>query len=50
MFFGGNACLISPLVYFIIHHVNWVLELPMRMKEVLTNTGWAKVREKLRKV
>ena len=39
MFFGGDARLISPLVYFIFHHVNRVLELPMRMKEILGNTG-----------
>ena len=43
MFFGGDARLISLLVYFIIHHVNRVLELPMRLKEVLANTGWAQV-------
>ena len=49
MFFGGDARLISPLVYFIFHHVNRVLELPMRMKEVLANTGWAQVRENLEK-
>ena len=49
MFFGGDARLISPLVYFIIHHVNRVLELPVRMKEVLANTGWAQIRENLEK-
>ena len=41
--------LISPLVYFIFHHVNRVLELPIRMKEVLANTGWAQIRENLEK-
>ena len=45
MFYGGDARLVSPLVYFIFHHINRVLELPMRMKEVLGNTGWARVRE-----
>ena len=49
MFFGGDARLISPLVYFIFHHVNRVLELPMRMKEILGNTGWAQIREDLEK-
>ena len=49
MFFGGDACLISPLVYFIFHHVNRVLELPMRMKEILGNTGWVQIREDLEK-
>ena len=49
MFFGGDARLISPLVYFIFHHVNQVLELPMRMKEVLANTGWTQIRENLEK-
>ena len=49
LFFGGDAHLISPLVYFIFHHVNRVLELPIRMKEVLANTGWAQIREQLEK-
>ena len=49
LFFGGDARLISPLVYFIFHHVNRVLELPIRMKEVLANTGWAQIQEQLEK-
>ena len=49
MFFSGNARLISPLVYFIFHHMNQVLELLMWMKEVLANTGWVQVQEKLEK-
>ena len=49
MFYGGDARLVSPLVYFIFHHMNRVLELPMRMREVLGNTGWARVREHMEK-
>ena len=30
----------SPLVYFICHHVNKVLELPVRLRHVLENSGW----------
>ena len=47
LFFGGDARLISPLVYFIFHHVNRVLEMPIRIKEVLANTRWAEIREQL---
>ena len=49
MLFGGKARLISPLVYFIHHHMNRVLELPIRMKEVLANTGWSHIRDHLEK-
>ena len=50
LLFSSNACLISPLVYFIFHHVNWVLELPIRMREILANTGWAVVWENMEKL
>ena len=30
----------SPLVYFICHLVNKVLELPVRLRHVLENSGW----------
>ena len=47
LFFSGNARLVSPLVYFILHHVNRVLEMPVRLREILANTGWADMRELL---
>ena len=47
LFFGGDARLVSPLVYFIIHHVNRVLEMPVCLREILANTGWADMRELL---
>ena len=50
LLFGGDARLVSPLVLFIFHHINWVLELPIRMKEILANTGWAVVWENMEKL
>ena len=47
LFFGGDARLVSPLVYFILHHVNRVLEMPIRLREILANTRWADMRELL---
>ena len=40
LFYGGDAQVVSPLVYFICHHVNKVLELPVRLWHVLENSGW----------
>ena len=40
IFYGGNARVVSPLIYFICHHVNKVLELPVRLRHVLENSGW----------
>ena len=37
----------SPLVYFICHHVNKVLELPVRLRHVLENSGWQRERDHL---
>ena len=37
----------SPLVYFICHHVNKVLELPVRLQYVLKNSGWQWERDHL---
>ena len=47
LFFGGDARLVSPLVYFIFHRVNRVLEMPIQLREILANTGWADMRELL---
>ena len=40
LFYGGDARVMSPLVYFICHHVNKVLELPVCLRHVLKNSGW----------
>ena len=40
LFYGGDTRVVSPLVYFICHHVNKVLELPVRLRHVLENSGW----------
>ena len=40
LFYGGDTRVVSPLVYFICHHVNKVLELPVRLWHVLENSGW----------
>ena len=37
----------SPLVYFICHHVNKVLELLVRLGHVLENSGWQRERDHL---
>ena len=50
LLFSGDARLISPLVFFIFHHINRVLELPIRMREILANTGWAVVWENMEKL
>ena len=40
LFYGGDARVMSPLVHFICHHVNKVLELPVHLWHVLENSGW----------
>ena len=40
LFYGGNTRVMSPFVYFICHHVNKVLELPVYLRHVLENSGW----------
>ena len=47
LFYGGDAQVVSPLVYFICHHVNKVLELPVRLRHVLKNLGWQRERDYL---
>ena len=47
LFYGGDARVVSPLVYFICHHVNKVLELPVRLWHVLENSGWQQERDYL---
>ena len=47
LFYGGNTRVMSPLVYFICHHVNKVLELPVRLRHVLENSGWQRERDHL---
>ena len=47
LFYGGDARVVSPLVYFICHHVNKVLELPVRLRHVLENLGWLQERDHL---
>ena len=47
LFYGGDARVVSPLVYFICHHVNKVLELPVRFRHVLENLGWQRERDYL---
>ena len=47
LFYGGDARVVSPLVYFICHHVNKVLELPVRLRHVLENLGWQRERDYL---
>ena len=37
----------SPLVYFICHPVNKVLELPVRLRHMLENSGWQRERDHL---
>ena len=37
----------SPLIYFICHHVNKVLELLVRLQHVLENSGWQRERDHL---
>ena len=37
----------SPLVYFICHHVNKVLELPAHLRHVLENSRWQRERDHL---
>ena len=47
LFYGGDARVVSPLVYFICHHVNKVLELPVPLRHVLENLGWQRERDHL---
>ena len=47
LFYGSDARVVSPLVYFICHHVNKVLELPVRLRHVLENSGWQRERDYL---
>ena len=47
LFYGSDARVMSPLVYFICHHVNQVLELPVRLRHVLKNSGWQRERDHL---
>ena len=47
LFYGGDARVVSPLIYFICHHVNKVLELPVRLRHVLENSGWQRERDYL---
>ena len=47
LFYGNDARVVSPLVYFICHHVNKVLELPVRLRHVLKNSGWQRERDYL---
>ena len=37
----------SPLVYFICHHVNKVLELPVCLRHMLENSGWQREQDHL---
>ena len=45
--YGGDARVMSPLIYFICHHVNKVLELPVRLQHALENSGWQQERDYL---
>ena len=47
LFYGGDARVVSPLVYFICHHVNKVLELPVCLRHMLENSGWQRERDHL---
>ena len=47
LFYGGDTRVVSPLVYFICHHVNKVLELPVRLLHVLENSGWQREQDHL---
>ena len=47
LFYGGNTQVMSPLVYFICHHVNKVLELLVCLRHVLENSGWQQERDHL---
>ena len=47
LFYGGDTRVMSPLIYFICHHVNKVLELPVRLRHVLMNSGWQRERDHL---
>ena len=47
LFYGSDARVVSPLVYFICHHVNKVLELPVRLRHMLENSGWQRKRDYL---
>ena len=47
LFYGGDAQVMSPLIYFICHHVNKVLELPVHLRHVLENSGWQRERDYL---
>ena len=47
LFYGGDARVVSPLIYFICHHVNKVLELPVHLRHVLENLGWQRERNYL---
>ena len=47
LFYGSDARVVSPLVYFICHHVNKVLELPVCLRHVLENSGWQQGRDHL---
>ena len=47
LFYGGDARVVSPLVYFICHHVNKVLELLVHLRHLLENSGWQRERDHL---
>ena len=47
LFYGGDTRVVSPLVYFICHHVNKVLELPVYLRHMLENSGWQRERDHL---
>ena len=47
LFYGGDARVMSPLIYFICHHVNKVLELPVHLRHMLENSGWHQERDHL---
>ena len=47
LFYGGDARVVSPLIYFICYHVNKVLELPVRLRHVLENLGWQREQDHL---
>ena len=47
LFYGGDARVVSPLVYFICHHVNKVLELPVSLRHMLENSGWQREQDHL---
>ena len=47
LFYGSDVRVVSPFVYFICHHVNKVLELPVRLQHMLENSGWQRERDHL---